>query len=112
MISLAEPVVERLLEEFESGVLHLRERVKSGGIETEDSGIQELILDFCFCSRLIRTDLRTVPKDRAGELAKRAVQLLDEAASLLVLPPNHKLVPFVQNIRDRAQLLRTEFAIK
>lgn len=111
MTSLAEPVVERLLDEFETGVVHLRNRRGTEEVFNEPE-MKDLILDFCFCSRLIRTDLRTVGAAKGTVLAKRAVSLFQDAVSLLDLPPNHNLAPYVQNIKERAELLRTEFAIK
>ena len=106
MPSLAEPVVERLLAEFQAGLESLREMPD----KTEDA-VRDLVMDFCFCSRLIRTDLRTIRGARKIALATEAVQMFLEAHVLLAFlnTTDSSLSVYVDNIKERATQLQSDF---
>ncbi len=106
MPSLAEPVVERLLAEFQTGLESLREMPE----KTEDA-VRDLVLDFCFCSRLIRTDLRTIRGARKIALATDAVRMFIEAHELLafLITSESSLSVYVDNIKERATQLQSDF---
>ncbi len=77
---------------------------------TEDA-VRDLVMDFCFCSRLIRTDLRTVRGPRKIDLAKDAVRMFLEAHVLLefLITNESSLSVYVDNIKERATQLQSDF---